>query len=112
MKISVLKVGHPMHASMFPTSVFGIVQAELEIQLAVYHEHPLPTRHQVHLVNVVIMPALLYRVQMLSLEAYQVVALEKRLSDFRIALAGIPLILSKKTPHNSKGRGLALQFFP
>ena len=65
-----------------------------------------------HLVNVLIMPALLYGVQLLPLEAYQVVALEKRLSDCCTAVAGIPLILSKKTLHTSKRRGLALQFFP
>ena len=40
------------------------------------------------------------------------VALEKRLTDFCMAVGGIPLILSKKTLHTSRGKGLALQFFP
>ena len=104
MKTSVLHLGHPMHASMPPSSVFAIVQAELKAQLTVYHGHPLPTRHRVHLVNVVIMPALLYRVQLLPLEAYQKVALEKRLSDFCMAVAGIPLILSNKQCTPPKNR--------
>ena len=65
-----------------------------------------------HLVNVVMMPALLYRVPVLPLEAYQVAALEKRLSDFCMAVAGIRPILCKKTMHTSKGHSLALQVFP
>ena len=82
-KASVLHLGHPMHAPMSPSSVFAIVQAKPEAQLTVYHGHPLPTRHRVHFVNVVLMPALLYRVQLLPTEAYQVVALEKRLAHLQ-----------------------------
>ena len=112
MKTSVLHQGHAMHPSMSPSSMFAIVRAELEAKLTVYHGHPLPTRHRVHLVSVVIMPALLYMVQLLLLEAYQVVALEKRLSDFCMAVAGIPVILSKKILHTSKEQGLAYSSSP
>ena len=60
----------------------------------------------------VIIPALLYRVQLLPLEACQVVASKKRLSDFCMVVAGIPLFVFQKTLHTSKGHGLALQLFP
>ena len=108
----VLHLGHPLTSDLDPVSIYRRVANELETILTPLHGHPLPSLHRITVANALVLPLVLYRLECTPPMPNFLTALNKRIVDFILAVAGIPLILSPKTLFSKASRGMGLRHLP
>ena len=107
-----MHLGHPLFSHLDETKTRALILQELQRTLRTFHDVPLPSLHRVRLVNVVILPTLLHRVECLWLPQPIQKTISKLLLAFCLGVTGLPPHMSPKTVHSTPPYGLGLHFFP
>jgi hypothetical protein len=103
-----MHLGHPMPKYCNEEAACKMVMAELKRTLATFNDVPLPTLHRVRLVNIVVLPTFLHRVECLWLPTEHQKEIYTLILSFCLGVTGLPPRMSPKTIHSPPPYGLGL----
>ena len=109
---SYLHLGHLIHTTWDPRCTHDELMSEFSQEIDVWNNRPLPVRAQLQVINSVLIPKIVYRLQCIQIVWDLLLKIQRWLKDFLLAIVGLPTFLCNKTLYSSHKFGLGLLHIP
>ena len=109
---SYLHFGHLIHTTWDLRCTHDELMSEFSQEIDVWNNRPLPVRAQLQVINSVLIPKIVYRLQCIPIVWDLLLKIQRWLKDFLLAIVGLPTFLCNKTLYSSHKFGLGLLHIP
>ena len=109
---SYLHLGHLIHTTWDPRCTYDELMSEFSQEIDVWNNRPLPVRARLQVINSVLIPKIVYRLECIPILWDLLLKIQRWLKNFWLAIVGLPTFLCNTTLYSSHKFGIGPLHIP